>query len=174
MKTATKKITFNIASSFDRLYWRIQNGNFTPNENDFEALKFITEWVNREKEESITTHQLFAKAFSMLMLQNINKYNDLDFANTQINRELSYPLSHHFKMFEVHANAILFDNYCTKIGTSFNFLSTAHKNDVLEILPDDLKNELVAYWKGLIIENTGETQLKNAITEAINRYKNLD
>lgn len=131
----------NIKSAYDRLAWRFSTGkSFTPNEADKEALKFIAEWINREKQERVFKNRHFAKLvvsyYGELLISN---GWDTDKAEKTIQQILSRPL----------------EEWYTKLMTHLNTVSWVQAKDVLGLV-DEHNNGRIA--KGFM---TAEQRVNN-------------
>lgn len=69
------KYKFNVKKSGERLLWRFkERKNFTPNDNDMNALECILEWINRQTSENVKNNQLFAKLYIQYLIYTIQHH----------------------------------------------------------------------------------------------------
>lgn len=78
-----------INKSLQRIKWRFENGKFTPNQNDVEALNFIIEWVNNDKVQMIEDNTLLAKCYVLLLKYEMLKYEDVGYASKTLSKKLT-------------------------------------------------------------------------------------
>lgn len=99
---------WDVKNSGKRLLYKLSpmpNGKyrtFEPNEDDFNALKSLLGYVNRQNSENIKNNQLFAKLYIMELVHEIRRnettvFNDRIFH--QISNKLAMPLGLFYKTF---------------------------------------------------------------------------
>jgi hypothetical protein len=164
-----------IEKAFQRLSWRFTNGKFEPNQLDIDALKFVGEWINRQKEESLNIHTIFAKLFVYTFIHEIAFYKDLEFAQKKINEILENTCENLYADFGKRLNSLELDKYRKSIGITDKhpILMTKEENAKEEEIIMTHAKELEKYVIGIWTQEKIEKSLNNNITEAINRYKNL-
>lgn len=94
-----------IQQSVQRLSYTIQKGH-KPNETDKIALNKIIQDLNSNMKENVQEHILFAKLYAVFLHDLLIKYQDIEFANKQINKELSYSLDYHLENLRIKLNDI--------------------------------------------------------------------
>jgi hypothetical protein len=93
--------------------WKVENaikkvfGCFSRNkktiyDNEIEALKIIVDEINNHNKALIHNNEIYAKLLSMHILSEDRKYKSIDFAITQINKDLKYSLSYHIGILSTH------------------------------------------------------------------------
>lgn len=96
----------SLYSDIQRLSWRFSSGKaFTPNEGDVEALNGIIDWVNRQKEESLSQNRYFAKIVVSYYIELLTYYNWDNYAAEKALQEiLERPLEEWYVKFQMHMN----------------------------------------------------------------------
>jgi hypothetical protein len=165
-----------LEANIKRLFWRFQNGKFTPNEQDIKSLTEIVEWINREKQQTLKHNVLFAKLYIKQFLEDYKTFNDFKFAQYALHSYLDKPITSIYEMFADSLNEIELINFCKEKGIDLDthpLLKDLNEKEreriILEQLSDDFLNYLDGKWSYDKIEKS----LNNQITEAINRYKNV-
>ena len=98
-----------IQDAMSRLIYTISKGH-KPNETDKIALNKVIYDLNTNAKENVKEHYLFAKLYAIVLTDFIKHYQDVDFANKQINKELEKPLDHHLAMLRLQLNQMEFSN----------------------------------------------------------------
>lgn len=166
---------FNLKKAIDRIVWRFSSGTFTPNQNDVEALKFLAEWINREKETELHKNNLFSKMYVYSLKYELQFYKDLDCSNKQLCDILQLPIQYHYDCFIKALNENELNNYSRKIGLSLKHpaIKTESEQQSDERITKENQSELSKYMLGVFNEREVYNDLNNQITECINRFKNL-
>lgn len=163
-----------IEQAMKRLYWRFGKGNFTPNENDLEALDFITDWANREMEQAILSQQLFAKLYTHIFTQTLMNRKNLASAVHETNELCQLPLSRFTDDFNFSFNVLKYKMYCDEKGIEYLEEEYRTKEDK-ELIMWHIENDkefvkhLLGYWP----KEKTEASLTKQISEAINLYKDM-
>ena len=163
----------NIEQSLNRINWRMTNEKFTPNEKDKEAVNFLSEWVNRQKSESIKENLLFAKIFCYAFKNEISIFNCPKIASRKIQEKLDLPIEHHYN--EIHSllNSIALEDFKNEIGwvnkppVFRTEEDNEHNNQLLKTHNETLKKVATGTWTAKAVYSS----LNNEITELINKYK---
>ena len=103
----------NFDKAINRLQWQFGRGKaFTPNTTDIDAINFIFEWIENQKNINVLNQELFFKLYIYQLNQEIVKnkstvFNDLH--QKELSRLLSLPLEMFFKSFHtsLHHNALV-------------------------------------------------------------------
>ena len=67
---------FNVDKAIQRIAWRFsQEKSFKPNANDVDSLNCLIDWINRQRNETIKSNQLFGKLYIYFLNQQIKKYD---------------------------------------------------------------------------------------------------
>lgn len=77
-----------LKEALNRLKYTIGNEN-KPNKNDKIAFNSVLNFVNLSNEKAIQENLLFAKLYVLVLNEFSNNYQNIDFANKQLNKELS-------------------------------------------------------------------------------------
>ena len=110
-----------IQQSVERLVYTISKGH-KPNETDKVALNKIIHDLNASAKENVQENILFAKLYAIVLKDFITHYNDVDFANKQINKELGYPLSFHLENLRIELNNNELMNFFKSKGVTDPYL----------------------------------------------------
>jgi len=164
-----------IEKSLQRLHWRISKGNFTPNENDIEAVNFLVDWVNQQKTKELQENRLFAKLYIVHFGELLTHFQDIDFAQNELHKILSDPLTNHIEWFRMKLNQHISNQFHKSIGLSekpYYFLSDEEAQQE-EILLKENAAEFLENLNKWPIEKVTKS-LENQLTEAINKFKNYD
>jgi len=117
-----------IQQSIARLSYTISKGH-KPNETDKIALNKVIHDLNTNAKENIEEHHLFAKLYAIVLIDFIKHYQDSDFANKQINKELSHPIGYHIELLRMQLNQMEMGNFWKSQGITDPLLNeTNHKN----------------------------------------------
>lgn len=162
-----------VEDDFKRIFWRFSKGNFTPNQADVDAITRIAEWFNKSQEETIRTHQLFAKMYVKRLTENFGAFRDLKFCLENMDFECKLPLSHYYDEFRFVYNAIKYKMFLESKGQEWveePYKTEEDKQLITEHIINDqeFQKYLFGYWPAEKIE----TSLNNQLTEVINKYKN--
>jgi hypothetical protein len=164
-----------LEKNIERMFWRLSNGAFTPNQNDVKAMTEIVEWINRQKQQSIHEQYLFAKLYCHVFIQEIEYYKDTKYAQRKIHEYLKFPIIGHYELFLEKLNFYETMKFSRHIGLCEKHpllkTETEEQNDK-ELLKKH-EAEYMKHVKGLWTYEQVEKGLNNQITEAINHYKNL-
>lgn len=165
----------NIEKSLQRIHWRFSSGNsFKPNQSDIEALNFVVEWSNQQKEKSLKGQQLFAKLYTMYFGELLLHYRDIGMAQRQLNKELGQTTDYIVERFRSNLNAVTFEDAHNKLGLTKKHPAmctdeeTAHDLAILQ----DNQNFFLHHLDKWTDEAVRKS-LDNTISEAINKYKNV-
>ena len=99
--------------------WKVENaikkvfGCFSRNkktiyESEIEALKIIVNEINNHNKALVHNNEVYAKLLAMHIKNEYRKYKSIDFAITQINKDLKKPLEYHLN---VLSNCIISTEY---------------------------------------------------------------
>ena len=164
-----------LEANINRLFWRMGNGKFEPNDKDVKALTEVTEWINRQKEQEIKTNQLFAKLYVKAFFEDIEKYGDAKFAQYSLHSHLRKPLETIFKEFETNLNDYEFKMFCDKMGIELGQHPALEPEEKKEKEMEIVKANEADFLKlvnGKWDSDKITKALNNQITEAINNFKN--
>jgi len=165
-----------LESAVQRIFWRLGNGQFTPNQKDIDSMKEIAEWINRQKQIDLDNNKLFAKIYVYCFMHEIQFYKDINFAQKKMHELLNQDIEEHYDLFSKRLNELKLDLYKKSIGLSIKhpqLLSDEEKIKDQHIIKAN-GNELSKYFIGIYSEDKIYKSLNNQITEAINNYRNHD
>lgn len=164
-----------LEKNIERMFWRLSNGAFTPNQNDVKAMTEIVEWINRQKQQSIHEQYLFAKLYCHVFIQEIEYYKDTKYAQRKIHEYLKMPIISHYELFLEKLNFYETMKFSRQIGLceKHPLLKTEAEEENDRKILKQYEAEYIKHVKGLWTYQQVEKGLNNQITEAINHYKNL-
>lgn len=147
--------------------------NSTPEQ--IEAINTLIDWVNDSKKSHLENHKLFSKLYIIYFGQLIQHFQDVEFAQKEIHRELSESIGLHSEFLRMKINSLEFSNWFKSIGFNpkdFNFMTDEEiaERDLL------LKNNQEGFLKNTnkwSQEKINEA-LNNQISEAINKFSHYD
>ena len=184
MKTISKikNETFTIEKALNRLKWRFKNENVKINETkivinelDQKAVDFLTDWVERQKIESLQQNLLFAKLFTYSLLNEIEFYKDVEFANKKINDVCKMDIQQLYDEIYRKMNNLEYLKFCKENGIITNHIEKMTLNKEQEEKQKELikqnEKELSKILKGLWSKEKIYKSLNNTISETINKFK---
>ena len=166
-----------IEKSFEWLFKRLQMPNIKPCVFDLECVKFLAEWVNREKKANLDQNQLFAKLYCHVFIQEINFYKDFEFAQKSMNDILKRPLTEHYDIFTQRLNDFELNRFFLANGIDpekrqYDEDGIMDNVQDAEKLISIGKDEFLQFAKGKWTKEKTYQSLNNQISESINRFKN--
>jgi len=123
-----------IQDAISRLSYTISKGH-KPNETDKIALNKVIHDLNANATATLNEHFLFAKLYALVLTDLIKHYQDVDFANTQINKELSRPIGYHLEMLRLQLNQMEMGNFWKSYGIVDPLLNETNHKDYKHIYP---------------------------------------
>lgn len=184
MKTISKikNETFTIEKAINRLQWRFKNENVKVNESkivinelDQKSVDFLNEWVERQKIESLQQNLLFAKLFTYSLLNEIEFYKDVEFANNKINEVCRMDIQQLYDEVYRKMNNLEYLKFCKENGIITDHiekmtLNKEQKEKQKELIKQNEK-QLIEILKGLWSKEKIYKSLNNTISETINKFK---
>lgn len=167
-----------LIEALKRQKWRLENGQYKPNEQDAEAFKIVVAWINRQKEQELKKNhfRLFAKIFTYAFTHEVAFYGCTDMAQRKIREVLSQPDDILIENLRDVLNTENRINFYKSIGFDFSRKDIHESQELEKRFKDALSDENIKeYYNVLnneIVSQTVENDLKNTITEFINTYKN--
>lgn len=166
-----------IEKTFEWLFKRMQMPNIKPCAFDLECLKFLAEWVNREKENELNQNVLFAKLYCHVFIQEINFYKDFEFAQKSMNDILKHSVESHYDLFTKRLNEYELNRYLVEMGIDpekrkfdEDGISVPFDGEKLAKAKND---EFMKFVQGTWTYDQTRKSLNAQISESINRFKNL-
>lgn len=162
----------DIEKDVQRLFWRFGKGNFTPNQNDVDALTRVATRLKELQEHTLHDQQLFAKCYTMLFTEKVRKLG-LAFAKEHMEMYLPLSLGYHMKEFNFHFNITHYLLYCKKVGIEVKPEEYKTKEEK-ELMDWHIKNDkqyekyLLGYWS----EEKTTKSLTKDILDFVAKYKN--
>ena len=180
--TKIKNETFTIEKAINRLQWRFKNENvkineskITINELDQKAVDFLSEWINKQKIESLEQNSLFAKLYVYCLLNEIEFYKDAEFANKKINEVCKTDIQQLYDEVYRKLNNLEYLKFCKENGIITDHIEKMTLNKEQEQKQKDLikqnESKLKPILKGLWSKEKIYKSLNNTISETINKFK---
>jgi len=123
-----------IQDAISRLSYTLLKGH-KPNETDKIALNKVIHDLNANATETLNEHYLFAKLYALVLTDFIKHYEDVDFANTQINKELSHPIGYHLEILRMQLNQMEMKNFWKSQGIVGPLLNETNHLQYREVYP---------------------------------------
>lgn len=79
---------------------------------------------------------MFAKLYAIVLTDFIKHYKDADFANKQINTELSRPIGYHLELLRLQLNQMEMSNFWKKQGVADPLLNETNHKDYQHLFPN--------------------------------------
>ena len=124
-----------IQDAVSRLSYTISKSN-KPNETDKIALNKIIHDLNANATATVNEHYLFAKLYALVLTDFIKHYQDADFANKQINTELSRPIGYHLELLRLQLNQMEMSNFWKNQGVADPLLNETNHKDYKHLFPN--------------------------------------
>ena len=160
-----RKNEYDVKKAGQRLIWRLspnekgETKSFKPNENDFKSLKTILGWITSIKEETMLKQRLFAKLYIKHYTEHMRKHDETILCNEiqeSLSVLLSVPLDRFYEAFYRELKVRQFEKIID------NTMRVSGKELTL--------GELGGIYDEKFVNDT----LFHQITEAVNRFGNLD
>jgi hypothetical protein len=180
--TKIKSETFNIEKAINRLQWRFKNENVKVgeskiiiNELDQKAVDFLIEWINNQKLENLNQNLLFAKLYTYSLINEIEFYKDIEFANKKINEVCETDIQQLYNEVYRKLNNLEYLKFCKEKGIITDHIEKMTLNKEQEQKQKDLikqnESKLKLILKGLWSKEKTYKSLNNTISETINKFK---
>jgi len=134
-----------IQDAVSRLTYTISKGH-KPNETDKIALNKVIEDLNANATNTVNEHFLFAKLYAIILTDFIKHYQDVDFANKQINKELSHPIGYHLEILRLQLNQMEINNLWKQKGIVDPLLNETNHKDYSHLFPNINPYESLETW----------------------------
>jgi hypothetical protein len=154
-----------------RLSYTISKGN-KPNETDKVALNSLIKFINNSDKEVVQENLLFAKLYTIVLSDFLLNYKDIDFANKQLNKELSTPLEFHIKILQQRLKTFELENYFKSKGITDPLLTEDNLEKYKHLFPSISSigvSESLDFWD---YDNV-VSHLNRNINESLTTYKNV-
>lgn len=163
----------NLEKALNRINWRFTNKTISPNETDHEAVKFLNDWITRQKEITLKKNILFAKLFCYTFKNEIQFYKNPKQAQRKLYEELEYPIDFHYESVLQILNDVEEQKFCKEKGfpdkhpSKLTDLEKVHRKELITKYEKEL---LQLSIKGKWDIKTVTKSLNNTITELLNRF----
>ena len=182
---STKKI-MNFENAINRINWRFTNENVKPNESkitinkdDIDSVKFLVNWINKQKQQTIKENELFAKLYCYALRNEIEFYKDIKFANVKLQDELKKPIMYHYENIATDLNNLELTKYFQSLGLITDhmermLLNKKQEQEQKTILKSNSNSlDMIKYVKGIWSKENVFKALNNSISECVNKFKNI-
>jgi len=158
-----------IQDAISRLSYTISKGH-KPNETDKIALNKVIHDLNSNATETVNEHYLFAKLYAIVLTDFIKHYQDVDFANVQINKELSYPIGYHLEILRLQLNQMEISNYFKSKSVVDPLLNENNFEKHKHLFPELSGKELLEVMDTWDLDNT-TAHFTNTVNQSILCFK---
>jgi hypothetical protein len=158
-----------ITDAIQRLSYTISNTN-KPNETDKLALNKIIQDLNKSSAETLQENLLFAKLYALFLYKYSMHYNDIGFANKQLNKELSFPLSYHLGLLQVELSRVNMQDYFQSKGVTDPNLRRDNLEQYQHLFKEIDVNEFKEVFE-MWDEDTTVANFTNSINQSIINFK---
>lgn len=158
-----------IQDAISRLSYTISKGH-KPNETDKIALNKVIHDLNANAAENVNEHYLFAKLYAIVLRDFIKIYQDVDFANKQINKELSHPIELHIEMLRLQLNQMELGNFWKAKGIVDPLLNETNHKNYSHLFPTINASELMEVMESWDTDNT-KAHFTNTVNQSILCFK---
>lgn len=161
-----------LKESIDRLYWRLKNGTWRPNQTDVDAVNELVTYVNNSKKKDIKENILFTKMYVMMFTIYTDKYKDPNFAQIQLHKELNKSTIQHYQNYHNVLNTIEFEKFCDILNLEVDFLKPITEETKKEETKIILENQdvFLKHVQGLWDFDKVRIKLNDQVSEAYNKY----
>lgn len=179
----------NLLKAMNRLSYTVSNGHKC-NDTDVDALNFVIDWVNKEKEERLCRNHHFAKLAMYIYNHLLIHYKgDNKFAEKEIMHILEVPLEHHYQRFKSLMDMYSLNGFFDAIGAQCSFwemLEPGNKLDADKVREEYKHNKEIfkspenhALFLEHLETNMYEMQevhekLNHFLSEILHRYEDKD
>jgi hypothetical protein len=160
-----------IQQSIQRLSYTISKGH-KPNETDKLALNKVIHDLNSNATANVQDNQLFAKLYAIILADFCKCYENLEFANKQINKELSYPIGVHIENLRLELTRLELQEYFKSKGVNDPLLKIINFETYKHIFPTLKTEEFQSTCETWDTDNT-TAHFINAVNQSILCFKNL-
>ena len=143
--------------------------------NEIESINALVHWISDYKKTTYNNNALFSKLYVIYLGILLDHYQDLEYAQREIHKDLSESVFYHCEFFKLKLNNLEMLKFCKQKGISEKRWFELSKEDLLaedkliNINQDDYLKNLNKWTIDQVTE-----AFQNQITEAINRYKHYD
>lgn len=173
----------NIETALNRISWRFKNSNIKIgeskiiiNQSDIEAVDFLTSWITNQKEKDLQENLLFAKLYCYALINELEFYKDIKFANNKLQEILSSNINTQYESVANSLNRLELNKYLNSVGIVTDHLEKMVITEAQEQKQQELikthQSTIAKYVLGVWNINSVYKSLNNTITECINKYKN--
>jgi hypothetical protein len=158
-----------IQDAVSRLSYTISKGN-KPNESDKIALNKVIQDLNANATSNVQEHHLFAKLYAIILKDFISNYQDADFANKQINKELNHPIGYHIELLRLELNRLEVQNYFKSKGVVDPLLNPENVEKYKHLFPQISGAEFLEMLDTWDTDNT-TAHFVNTVNQSILCFK---
>lgn len=174
----------DIETAINRISWRFKNEKIKVNESkiiinekDIEAVDFLIDWINRQKQQELMENILFAKIFTYAFTNEIIYLNgNAQEALQHLQNIAKQPIQTHYDKFHKFLNVFECNKYLESLNIENDKHPALRTDEETKEIGYKLKNnekEFLEKVNGTWSIDQVYKSLNNTITEFINRYKNF-
>lgn len=157
-----------LKSAIDRLYWRLKNGTWNPNQTDVDAVNELVTYVNNSKKQDIKENILFTKMYVWAFTILTDKYKDPNFAQKELHRILNTKTLLLYENYRSVLNMVEFERFCEVLDIELDRTKETSP-DELKILSEN-QEPYLKHAKGLWEFEEVRVKLNDQVSEAFNKY----
>lgn len=162
----------NLEKALNRINWRFSTEKIIPNELDHEAIKFLNDWIVRQKEIVFKKNVLFAKLFCYTFKNEILYYSDPKQSQTKICKELEKSIEDHYDSVLNTLNEVEYSIFLNDKGFPYKHPVLLTEEEIIKRkeLIKQFEQEIIILLKGKWTIDEVTKSLNNTITEILNRF----
>ena len=144
-------------------------------QEQLDATNTVVGWINDNKKSHLENHKLFSKLYVIYFGHLVTHFQDIEFAQKEIHKQLSENVQCHAFWLREKINILEFQKWSKSVGLSqkdYNFMSEEELKE---------RNAILQQHQGAFLRNTNKwsheqinTSINNQISEAINKFSNYD
>lgn len=161
-----------LKNAIDRLYWRLKNGTWNPNQTDVDAVNELVTYVNNSKKQDIKENILFTKMYCYLFTILTDKYKDPNTAQQELHRILNTKTLNLYENYRSVLNTLEFEKFCNLLDIETDHLkpmSESYEAEQIKIISEN-KEQFLKHSKGLWEFEEIRIKLNDQISEAYNKF----
>lgn len=168
---------YNIQKHIQRLYWRLGNGSFTPNQNDVEAVDNLTDFINDCISQELDQNKPYQKLYIHLLGIYFNHYKNIHTAQSKVHEVLGLHIDYQYQKFTDDFNQVELEQFLESIGIEagkhpmeFTDEKQAENLEAVKENKDKWLKFLQGKWDYKKVKQSLNTQL----VSAYNQFKSED